>query len=201
MQLGNSGNTSKVVSLKKGQRVSLSKVDSNLKHILVGLGWDIQQFDGLADFDLDASVFLCTNDRCEPEDFIFYNNLKDRYGCCEHLGDNRTGAGEGDDEQIIVDLTKVPSHIDKIAVTVTIFNAEANRQNFGQVKNAFIRLVNSDTEEEVLRYELAEDFSVETAVVIAEIYRYNGDWKFNAIGSGFNGGLKAICANYGIDAE
>ena len=122
-------------------------------------------------------------------------------GSVTHLGDNRTGAGDGDDEQIMVELPKVPANISRIAFTVTIYDAESRRQNFGQVSNAFIRLVNAETNEELIRYDLGEDFSIETAMVVGELYRHNGEWKFNAIGSGYQGGLAALCANYGIDAE
>ena len=135
-------------------------------------------------------------------DFIFYGNLEHPSGAVKHMGDNLTGAGEGDDEQIMVELEQIPSNIDKIAFTVTIYDAEKRKQNFGQVSNAFIRLVNMDNDEEIIRYDLGEDFSIETAVVVGEIYRFRGgEWKFNAIGSGFQGGLQALCAHYGIDAE
>ncbi len=191
------------ISLSKGQKVDLTKTNPGLKNILVGLGWDVNQFDSGSDFDLDASVFLLGENgkTTSDSDFIFYSNLEHPSGAVTHMGDNRTGAGEGDDEQITVDLTKVPANISRIAFTVTIYEAEARRQNFGQVSNAFIRLVNADTNEEVVRYDLGEDFSIETAMVVGELYRHNGEWKFNAIGSGYQGGLAALCANYGIDAE
>lgn len=191
------------ISLSKGQKVDLTKTNPGLKNILVGLGWDINQFDSGSDFDLDASAFLLgENGRTTSDtDFIFYSNLEHPSGAVMHMGDNRTGAGEGDDEQITVDLTKVPANISRIAFTVTIYEAEARRQNFGQVSNAFIRLVNAETDEELVRYDLGEDFSIETAMVVGELYRHNGEWKFNAIGSGYQGGLAALCANYGIDAE
>ncbi len=191
------------ISLSKGQKVDLTKTNPGLKNILVGLGWDVNQFDSGSDFDLDASAFLLGENgkTTSDSDFIFYSNLEHPSGAVTHMGDNRTGAGEGDDEQITVDLTKVPANISRIAFTVTIYEAEARRQNFGQVSNAFIRLVNADTDEEVVRYDLGEDFSIETAMVVGELYRHNGEWKFNAIGSGYQGGLGALCANYGIDAE
>ncbi len=191
------------ISLSKGQKVDLTKTNPGLKNILVGLGWDINQFDSGSDFDLDASAFLLGENgkTTSDTDFIFYSNLEHPSGAVMHMGDNRTGAGEGDDEQITVDLTKVPANISRIAFTVTIYEAEARRQNFGQVSNAFIRLVNAETDEELVRYDLGEDFSIETAMVVGELYRHNGEWKFNAIGSGYQGGLAALCANYGIDAE
>lgn len=195
------GEKSNVVNLSKGQKVSLSKVAPSLTKMMVGLGWDTNKYDGGEEFDLDASVFMCgPNDKCEPDNFIFYNNLKSANGCVEHQGDNRTGEGDGDDEKIMIDLTLVPSNIEKLAITVTINLADVRKQNFGLVSNAFIRLVDMNTEQEVLRYDLSEDFSVETAIVVAEIYRHNGEWKFNAIGSGFAGGLMALCKNYGIEA-
>lgn len=191
------------INLTKGQKVSLTKDNPSLKKLMVGLGWDINQFDTGADFDLDASAFLLGENGKAPteREFVFYGNLEHQSGAVKHMGDNRTGAGEGDDEQIFVDLSLVPSNISRIAFTVTIYEAEARRQNFGQVANAFIRIVDDVTQTEILRYNLGEDFSIETALVVGEIYRHGGEWKFNAIGSGFNGGLAALCANYGIDAE
>ena len=191
------------INLSKGQKISLSKEAPGLTHIMVGLGWDINRYDGNADFDLDASAFLMgANGKCTCSgDFVFYNNLEHPSGAVKHMGDNRTGDGEGDDEQIFVDLAKIPANIERIAVTVTIFDAEKRRQNFGQVSNAYCRMVNDDTGEEIIRYDLGEDFSIETAMVVGELYRHNGEWKFNAIGSGFSGGLAALCQNYGLDAE
>ena len=191
------------ISLTKGQKEDLTKNNPGLKNVLVGLGWDINRFDSGSDFDLDASAFLVQENGkvSGDQDFIFYSNLEHPSGAVVHLGDNRTGAGDGDDEQITVDLSKVPENIARIAFTVTIYDAESRRQNFGQVANAFIRLVNADTDEEIVRYDLGEDFSIETAMVVGELYRHNGEWKFNAIGSGYQGGLAALCANYGIDAE
>ena len=191
------------ISLTKGQKVDLTMSNPGLKNVLVGLGWDINRFDSGSDFDLDASAFLVQENGkvSGDQDFIFYSNLEHPSGAVVHLGDNRTGAGDGDDEQITVDLSKVPENIARIAFTVTIYDAESRRQNFGQVANAFIRLVNADTDEEIVRYDLGEDFSIETAMVVGELYRHNGEWKFNAIGSGYQGGLAALCANYGIDAE
>jgi len=130
---------------------------------------------------------------------VFYNNLKHSSGAVIHMGDNLTGEGDGDDEQILVNLTKIPQNIQKIAFTVTIFDAETRVQNFGQISNAYIRLFNEETEEELIRYDLGEDFSVETAIVVGELYRYGSEWKFNAIGSGFHGGLRSLCLNFGIN--
>ena len=191
------------ISLTKGQKVDLTKSNPGLKNVLVGLGWDINRFDSGSDFDLDASAFLVQENGkvSGDQDFIFYSNLEHPSGAVVHLGDNRTGAGDGDDEQITVDLSKVPENIARIAFTVTIYDAESRRQNFGQVANAFIRLVNADTDEEIVRYDLGEDFSIETAMVVGELYRHNGEWKFNAIGSGYQGGLAALCANFGVDIE
>ncbi|SFB10770.1 tellurium resistance protein TerD [Acetitomaculum ruminis DSM 5522] len=188
------------ISLQKGQKVDLTKGNPSLSKILVGLGWDVNQYDGGFDFDLDASAFLVGADgKAQPQDFIFYSNLKHTSGAVEHMGDNLTGEGEGDDEQIKVDLSLIPSNIEKVAFTVTIYDADKRKQNFGQVNNAYIRIVDETTDTELIRYDLGEDFSIETAVVVGEIYKHNGEWKFNAIGSGFQGGLAALCANYGIE--
>ena len=191
------------INLTKGQKVDLTKTNPSLKKVIVGLGWDTNKYDGSADFDLDASAFLLNENGKAPvpEDFIFYSNTKHRSGAVEHTGDNRTGEGDGDDEQIIVDLSLIPDNIAKIAFTVTIYDAENRRQNFGQVSNAYIRIVDTATNDEIIRYDLGEDFSIETAIVVGEIYRHNGEWKFNAIGSGFQGGLAALCANYGIETN
>ncbi len=191
------------INLTKGQKVNLSKDNPGLKNILVGLGWDVNAFDSGADFDLDASAFLAgANGKCPTDtDFIFYGNLEHQSGAVKHMGDNLTGVGDGDDEQIEVDLSMVPGNIEKIAFTVTIYDAEKRRQNFGQVSNAYIHILDTATNTELLRFDLGEDFSIETAVVVGELYKHNGEWKFNAIGSGFQGGLAALCAHYGIDAE
>ena len=188
------------INLSKGQKVDLTKGNPSLKRIMVGLGWDVNTFDTGADFDLDASAFMTgENGKCPTEkEFIFYGELAHKSGSVIHQGDNLTGAGEGDDEQILVDLSKVPTNIAKIAFTVTIYEADSRRQNFGQVSNAYIRIVDDTTGTEIIRYDLGEDFSIETAVVVGELYRHNGEWKFNAIGSGFQGGLAALCAHYGI---
>lgn len=188
------------VSLSKGQNVSLSKTDPHLNKVLIGLGWDARSTDG-ADFDLDASVFLTGENGKVISDnhFVFYNNLRSPCGSVEHTGDNLTGDGDGDDESIIVDLTAVPANIKSIFITVTIHDAEARRQNFGQVSDAFIRLVNHESDEEVVRFDLSEDYSTETAMVFGEVYRYNSEWKFRAIGQGYSGGLYALCQQYGVN--
>ena len=188
------------INLSKGQKVDLTKGNASLKHIMVGLGWDVNAFDSGAYFDLDASAFMCgANGKCPTEkEFIFYGNLEHPSGAVKHQGDNLTGEGDGDDEQIFVDLKAIPESVDKIAFTVTIYEAQERRQNFGQVSNAYIRIVDEDTNQELIRYDLGEDFSIETAIVVGELYRHNGEWKFNAIGSGFQGGLAALCGHYGI---
>ena len=189
------------VSLKKGQKVDLTKTNPGLKEVMVGLGWDVKRYDGGSDFDLDASAFLLGDSGKVPSDgeFIFYGNKKHESGSVEHMGDNLTGAGEGDDEQIKINLAAIPANISKIDFTVTIYEADQRKQNFGQVENAFIRIVNAATGEELIRYDLTEDFSIETAVVVGELYRHGGEWKFNAIGSGFEGGLAALGRNYGVN--
>ena len=189
------------ISLQKGQKVDLTKGNPSLSKIMIGLGWDVNQYDGGADFDLDAAAFLLGENGKVPadEDFVFYGNLKHKSESVIHQGDNLTGEGDGDDEQILVDLSKVPANIAKIAFTVTIYDADVRRQNFGQVSNSFIRVVDEATGSELIRFDLGEDFSIETAVVVGEIYRHNGEWKFNAIGSGFSGGLAALCRQYGVN--
>ena len=188
------------INLSKGQKVDLTKGNPGLKNVMVGLGWDVNAFDSGSDFDLDASAFMCgANGKCPTEkEFVFYGNLEHPSGAVKHQGDNLTGEGDGDDEQIFVDLKAIPESVDKIAFTVTIYEAQERRQNFGQVSNAYIRIVDEDTNQELIRYDLGEDFSIETAIVVGELYRHNGEWKFNAIGSGFQGGLAALCGHYGI---
>lgn len=190
------------INLTKGQKVDLTKGNPGLKKIMVGLGWDVNAFDSGYDFDLDAAAFLAGADgKCPTEkEFVFYGNLTHESESVIHMGDNLTGAGDGDDEQVMVDLSMVPANIERIAFTVTIYDADVRGQNFGQVSNAFIRIVDETTGEELIRYDLGEDFSIETAVVVGELYRHNGEWKFNAIGSGFQGGLAALCGHYGIEA-
>lgn len=189
------------ISLTKGQKVDLTKKNPSLKNIMVGLGWDVNEFDSGADFDLDAAAFMLgANGKCPTEkEFVFYGNLEHASGAVKHMGDNLTGEGEGDDEQIEVSLAKIPPNVERIAFTVTIYDAEPRRQNFGQVSNSYIRIVDADTDSELIRYDLGEDFSIETAVVVGELYKHNGEWKFNAIGSGFQGGLAALCGHYGIE--
>lgn len=189
------------INLSKGQKVDLTKKNPGLKNIMVGLGWDVNAFDSGADFDLDAAAFMLdSNGKCPTEkEFIFYGNLEHASGAVKHMGDNLTGEGEGDDEQIEVKLPDIPSNVERIAFTVTIYDSDVRRQNFGQVSNSFIRIVDMATDTELIRYDLGEDFSIETAVVVGELYRHNGEWKFNAIGSGFQGGLAALCGHYGIE--
>ena len=189
------------VCLSKGQKVDLTKGNPGLTKVLVGLGWDVNKYDGGADFDLDAAAFLTKdNDKvASDEDFVFYNNLKHKSGAVELMGDYRTGEGEGDVEEIKIDLAKVPASVAKIAFTVTIDQAQERGQNFGQISNAYIRVVDVATNRELIRYDLGEDYSIETAVVVGELYRHGSDWKFNAIGSGFQGGLAALCRNFGVN--
>ena len=189
------------INLQKGQRVAL---DDSMKLALVGLGWDTNRYDGGYDFDLDASAFLLGENGklIKDEDFVFYNNLNGRDGAVVHTGDNLTGDGDGDDEVILIDFTKIPSEIKKIAICVTILEADIRRQNFGQVSNAYIRVAKMADEfdtvgEPVLKFDLEEEFSIETALVVAEFYYKNGEWKFNAVASGYQGGLAAIVRSYG----
>ena len=187
------------ISLNKGGNLSLSKTDPNLTHVLVGLGWDARSTDGV-DFDLDASAFLLNESgkvRAET-DFIFYNQTRSPEGSVEHTGDNRTGAGDGDDESVKIDLSKVPAEIQKIAITVTIHDGESRGQNFGQVQNAFIRILNDQSNTEIVRFDLNEDYSTETAMIFGELYRHSGEWKFRAVGQGYAGGLGAMCRQFGI---
>ena len=172
------------INLQKGQKVSLTKGNPGLSKVVVGVGWDVNQFDTGGAFDLDGAAFLVTENGkvSRGEDFVFYGNLTHPSGSVQHMGDNLTGEGEGDDEQIKVNLSAVPANIAKIVFTVTIYDAETRRQNFGQVSNAFIRIYNEDTGEEMLRYDLGEDFSIETAAVFGELYKNGNEWKFNAIG-------------------
>lgn len=187
------------ISLSKGGNISLSKTDPQLKNIHVGLSWDARSTDG-SDFDLDASIFMLKDDNKVrgDHDFIFYNQLKSTCGSVEHTGDNRTGDGDGDDEVINIALDKIPSEIAKVIVAVTIHDAEQRRQNFGQVRNAAIRILNKDTNNEVTRYDLSEDSSVETAMIFGEIYRHGVEWKFRAVGQGYSGGLRALAIQHGI---
>ena len=190
------------VTLSKGGNVSLAKVDPSLKNVKIGLGWDTRSTDG-QDFDLDASAFLLTDAGKVrgDHDFIFYNNLKSADGSVTHTGDNRTGEGDGEDESLIVELDRVPQDVTKIVFVVTIHDAAPRRQSFGQVANAFIRLVNNDSNVEAARYDLSEDASTETAMLFGELYRHAGEWKFRAVGQGYAGGLASVCAQYGINAS
>jgi tellurium resistance protein TerD len=190
------------ISIAKGGNVSLSKEAPGLTKILIGLGWDTRATDG-ADFDLDASAFLCAESGKvrSDADFIFYNQLKSSDGSVEHTGDNLTGEGEGDDEAIKVDLSRVPEAIHKIAVAVTIHDADNRKQNFGMVQNAFIRVVNDSDNKEIARYDLSEDYSTETALIFGEVYRHGAEWKFRAVGQGFQGGLAPLARNYGVNAS
>ena len=199
------------ISLKKGQKVSLTKDNPNLVRIIVALGWDTNEYDGGYQFDLDASLFLLNNKNkirkykdehgMWQDDIVFYNRLIGGDKSIIHSGDNLTGAGEGDDEVITVDLTKIPTDVDKISFTVTIHDAKERNQNFGQVSNAYIRVIDESNNKELLKYDLTEEYSVETAMVVGELYRYNTEWKFTAVGSGYQGGLEALCKSYGVDVE
>lgn len=198
-----------VVSLKKGQKVSLKKcaadagVPGVLSKIHVGLGWDVNKYDGGAEFDLDVFTFALKADGKvrDTGDFIFFNNPKSAEGAIALSGDNRTGAGDGDDEAVLVDLSLLPAEITNITFAITINEAGARNQNFGMVDNSFVRILDQATGTEIMRYDLSEDYSLETALVVGEVYNHNGEWKFKANGSGFNDGLPALCACYGIDAE
>jgi len=188
------------VSLQKGGNVNLSKEAPGLSAVHVGLGWDVRATDG-SDFDLDASAFMVKTDGKVrgDSDFIFYNNLKSTDGSVQHMGDNKTGAGEGDDEVVQIDLGKVPPEVDKVAFAVTIHEGEGRRQSFGQVSNAFIRVVNKADGKELARYDLTEDGSTETALIFGELYRNGADWKFRAVGQGFKGGLGPLAKNFGVN--
>ena len=191
------------VNLTKGQRVSL---DKGVKLALVGLGWDTNRYVGAADFDLDASAFMLgANGKVRKDaDFIFYGNLQSEDGSVTHTGDSLSGGSGGDDETLFIDFTKVPQDVEKIVITVTIYEAQERGQNFGPVSNAYVRVARRSSESdtvgvEELRYDLGEDFSIETALVVCEIYRSGATWKFNAVGSGYQGGLYALCKAYGVN--
>lgn len=187
-----------VVSLSKGQKVDLTKTNPGLTKVSVGLGWDTNKYDGGKDFDLDASIFLLEGNGkvAGPEGFVFYNNTTGGNGSVVHSGDNLTGDGDGDDEVVHVDLSAVPANLEKITFAVTIHDGEGRNQNFGMVTNAFIRVFSESGE--LIRYDLGEDFSIETALVVGELYRHGGEWKFAAIGSGYQGGLAALCSDFGL---
>lgn len=186
------------ISLSKGQKISLEKEAPGLKKVLIGLGWDVKHANTGVDFDLDASVLILGENEKIISDshFIFYNNLKSPDGSIEHTGDNRTGAGEGDDEAIKVNFEKVSAQIKKMIFVVTIHQAKERKQNFGQVQNAYVRLVNEENGQVVAKYDLSEDYSSETALIMCELYRHNTDWKLAAVGSGYNEGLDAILRRY-----
>lgn len=190
------------LSLSKGGNISLSKEDPNLVRVIAGLGWDTRTTDG-QDFDLDASAFMLdANGKVRSDgDFIFYGQLRSVDGSVEHTGDNRTGEGDGDDEALKLNLQRIPTEIQKIVITVTIHEADARRQNFGQVLNAFVRIVNEDTGREITRFDLGEDYSTETAMIFGELYRHNGEWKFRAVGQGYAGGLRAMCHQFGVNVS
>jgi tellurium resistance protein TerD len=189
------------ISLQKGQKVDLTKSNPGLSKIIIGLGWDTNKYDGGKDFDLDASVFLLSPEGkvTDERNFVFFNNPQSPDGSVTHTGDNRTGVGEGDDEQIKIDLALVSGNIAKISFAITIYEALERNQNFGQVSNAYVRVLNEASGEELIRYDLGEDFSIETAIVVGELYRHNSEWKFNAIGSGYQNGLAGLCKDFGLE--
>ncbi|HWO76315.1 MAG TPA: TerD family protein [Bacillus sp. (in: firmicutes)] len=191
------------ISLAKGQKIDLTKTNPGLQKVVIGLGWDVNKYDGGHSFDLDSSVFLLNAEGKvnSDADFVFYNNLQGGNGSVIHTGDNRTGEGGGDDEQITVNLAAVPQSIERISFCITIHEGEARNQNFGQVSNSYVRVLNAETNEELIRYDLGEDFSIETAIVVGELYRHNGEWKFSAVGSGFQGGLAALATNFGLQVQ
>ena len=198
------------LTLSKGQNLSLTKTDPAMKRAMLGLGWDARSTDG-AEFDLDASALLVgANGKVRSDDdFVFYNQMGDvttdgknfdpAKASVMYQGDNRTGEGEGDDEQILVDFDRIPSDVERVVFTVSIYDADSRAQNFGQVRNAFIRLVNDTTGNEVVRYDLTEDYSTETALIFAEVYRNNGEWKFRAVGQGYRDGLGGIAREFGVN--
>ncbi|GAA4946399.1 TerD family protein [Yinghuangia aomiensis] len=190
------------VTLAKGGNVSLTKAAPNLTTVLVGLGWDARATTGAA-FDLDASALLCggAGKVLGDDYFVFYNNLKSPEGSVEHTGDNLTGEGEGDDETIMVDLTLVPAGVEKVVFPVSIYDAENRGQTFGQVRNAYIRIVNQADGNELARYDLTEDASSETAMIFGELYRYQGEWKFRAVGQGYASGLRGIALDFGVSVQ
>lgn len=186
--------------VKKGQKVNLTKDNPHLTNVAVGLGWDTNRYNSGFDFDLDAVAFLLNaSGKVRKEiDFVFFNNLQSEYQAVVHVGDNRTGEGAGDDETILIDFAKVPDDIERIAIAVTIYEADTRNQNFGQVSNSYVRIIDESNGSELIRYDLGEDYSSETAMVVCELYKHNGEWKFSAIGSGFYGGLQALVTDYGL---
>ena len=191
------------INLTKGQKVDLTKGNPGLKKIMVGLGWDVNAFDSGADFDLDAAAFMLgENGKCPTEkEFIFYGNLTHESESVVHMGDNLTGAGDGDDEQIVIDLANLPAEYDRIVLVVNIYQAVQRQQHFGLIENAFIRIVDDATGKELIHFDLGEDFSIETAVVVGELYKHNGEWKFNAIGNGVARDLAGLCQLYGVETN
>lgn len=187
------------LTLSKGGNLSLTKADPGLRKALIGLGWDPRTTSGQA-FDLDASALLIgENGKVRSQaDFIFYNQLAAADGSVTHLGDNRTGDGDGDDEQILIDLELVAADVSRIVIAVSIDEAEARGQNFGQVRDAFCRVVNQETDTEIVRYDLSEDAASETSMIFSELYRHGGEWKFRAIGQGYATGLYGIVTDFGI---
>lgn len=189
-----------MVNLVKGQKISLTKGNEGLNKVMIGLGWDVNRYDGEADFDLDVSAFLLKDGKVIDErGFVFYGNPADSANSVIYSGDNRTGEGSNDDEIMMIELSKIPPEIDRIAFAVTIYDATAREQNFGMVSNSYIRGVDMEASEPLFEYALDEDFFDQTGVIAGELYRRNGEWKFNAVGSGFFGGLEAICKTYGIN--
>lgn len=189
-----------VIHLRKGEKFALTANNPGLRNILIGLGWDVNRVPGL-DFDLDVAVFMTDgNGVTQPERFVFYNNPVSPDGSVRHGGDNRTGQGSGDDETVTIDLAVVPADVQKVSFAVTIYDADVRHQNFGMVTNGYVRIVNQGNNSEICRYELGT-FSIETGLVVAELYRHGAEWKFNPIGSGFQGGLAAICTNYGLQTS
>lgn len=187
-----------MINLEKGQKIELTKENPALKKLLVGLGWDVNANSGAA-FDLDASAIMLNAEGkvADQKNVIYYGN---KVGTgIKHTGDNLTGAGDGDDEQILVDLDAIPSDVEKVVFTVNIYQATSRRQNFGMVSNAFIRVANNETNEEVCKYDLGEDYSTEKTVKVAEIYRHNGEWKFAALGTGFAGEFGDLLKEYGVN--
>ncbi|MFG1734256.1 TerD family protein [Paenibacillus sp. FSL W8-0187] len=188
------------VNLAKGQKVDLTKSNPGLTKVIVGLGWDTNKYDGGKDFDLDATAF-CLNENgkvSSDADFMFYNNPSNSNNSIVLSGDNRTGEGAGDDETVKIDLANIPADINKIAFCITIHEAQERNQNFGQVANSYVRVVSEASGEELIRYDLGEDYSVETAVVVGELYRHGAEWKFSAVGSGFQDGLAGLCRDFGV---
>ncbi|WP_407305640.1 TerD family protein [Acinetobacter sp.] len=189
------------ISLQKGGNVNLSKAAPSMTKLMIGLGWDVRVTSGPA-FDLDGSAFLLSGNKVRSDsDFVFYHNLKSPDGSVVHSGDNRTGAGEGDDEAIFIDLLAVPADVDRIAFAVTLYEGEANKQNFGMINKAYIRCVDAGDQMELARYDLSEDSSSETSMIFGEVYRYEGDWKFRAVGQGFDGGLAHLARAFGVDVS